>query len=60
MCLIERDVKYAQYLRASNIKFGRKQTSSGCCHHANVSRTPARVATWYLVPTLGNEEQNYG
>jgi hypothetical protein len=60
MCHIERDVKYAQYLGASNIKFGRKQTSSGCCHHENVSKTPARVATWYLVPTLGNEEQNYG
>jgi hypothetical protein len=43
-----------------NIKFGRKGTSSGCCHDANVSRTPDRVATWYLVPTLGNEGQNYG
>jgi hypothetical protein len=41
----ERDVKYAQYLGASNIKFGRKRTSSACCHHANVSRTPDRVAT---------------
>ncbi len=53
MCHIDRDVKYAQYLGALNIKFGRKQTSSGCCHHENVSTIPDRVATWYSVPTLG-------
>jgi len=53
MCHIERDVKYAQYLGALNMKFGRKRTSSGCCHHENVSMIPDRIATWYSVPTLG-------